>query len=197
MDIGSIVHNWLEDYWWNMIPPPMPEQPEAQNGVNQFLDWLSDKTIEPILTEEKVASRKYKVAGTLDWFGKVNGEYMVIDYKTSKAIYSQYRLQTAIYAYMLKEENNYCLRRGLKFKRNNILIKLPKDVKIKRCILRLGKDGSFEPQVFEDSKEMKADLTAFVHALGLYRWLNWHDSQTKPKLAELESIKVKSSYYRS
>src|SRR5574343_1324240 len=107
-DTGTIVHNWIEDYWKHPgVPPTIPEETEAANTVDAFLNWLTDNKVTPIATEKLLYSKKYKVAGTTDLIALVNDRLTVIDYKTSKKIYDQYALQTAGYVYMLKEEMAY------------------------------------------------------------------------------------------
>ena len=66
--------------------------------------------------EEKVYHRGHKYAGTVDATAVINGEYCVIDFKTSGAIYSAYHLQCAAYAKAIEDmrgkevEKAYVLR---------------------------------------------------------------------------------------
>jgi len=48
-------------------------------------------------------SDKYDYAGTCDFIGRVDGEKLVIDWKTSKAIYNTYPLQFSAYLHAYEE----------------------------------------------------------------------------------------------
>jgi ATP-dependent exoDNAse (exonuclease V) beta subunit len=76
----------------------MPRQEEAVNAIHAFQDWVGENVIEWKSSEEKLYHRKYKYAGTVDARAIINGEYCVIDWKTSKRVYPEYHLQVAAYA---------------------------------------------------------------------------------------------------
>ena len=76
----------------------MPKQEEAVNSIEAFKDWVSQNVVEWKSSEEKLFNRKYRYAGTVDARAIINGEYCVIDWKTSKAVYPEYHLQVAAYA---------------------------------------------------------------------------------------------------
>ena len=195
LNTGSGVHNWVENFWVSITPPPMPESQEECNSVDCFLEWVSQHKVVPILTETKLASMKYKVAGTVDFFGLVDDEPAIIDYKTSKDLYAVYRLQTAAYVLMLLEEAAYCKVREKPFTRDGEVINnIPFKGKIKRLLLKFGKDSKLKVIEMSDKKELKTDITAFLHATSLYRWTSHWDNQTKPKQAHLEDIKFKALY---
>ena len=102
INIGTITHDWLEAaIKWKLgegEPPTMPRNEGAQKSIEAFRSWLEDNEVEWHSAEEKVYHRKYRYAGTVDAVATVNGEFCVVDWKTSKAIYPEYHLQVAAYA---------------------------------------------------------------------------------------------------
>ena len=107
MAIGTMVHDWCEAAInWKLGRGDIPDTPDneaAENSINAFRDWIKENDVEFITSEEKVYSRKYNYAGTIDAVAKVNGEFSVIDFKTSKAIYNNYHLQCAAYSQCVEE----------------------------------------------------------------------------------------------
>jgi CRISPR/Cas system-associated exonuclease Cas4 (RecB family) len=102
INIGNITHEWVEAAInWKLEGgniPKMPKQEEAVNAIDAFKDWVSQNVVEWKSSEEKLFNRKYRYAGTVDARAIINGEYCVIDWKTSKAVYPEYHLQVAAYA---------------------------------------------------------------------------------------------------
>lgn len=102
LNIGTITHEWVEGAVnWKLGEgeiPQMPQQEEAVNAIHAFKDWVGQNVVEWKSSEEKLYHRKYKYAGTVDARAIINGEYCVIDWKTSKAVYPEYHLQVAAYA---------------------------------------------------------------------------------------------------
>jgi len=81
----------------------MPQQKEGQKAVAAFRSWVSENDVERHCAEQKVYHRTHKYAGTVDAVATINGEYSVIDWKTSKAVYPEYYLQVAAYAKALED----------------------------------------------------------------------------------------------
>jgi CRISPR/Cas system-associated exonuclease Cas4 (RecB family) len=102
LNIGSLTHEWVEAAInWKIAEgeiPKMPKQEEAVNAIHAFQDWVGENVVEWKSAEEKIYHRKYKYAGTVDARAIINGEYCVIDWKTSKRVYPEYYLQVAAYA---------------------------------------------------------------------------------------------------
>lgn len=118
-DIGTLVHSFIEDHLKGKNPS-LPVNPQARNGAEQFLKFLDQHDFEVIESERKVYSRDLDVAGTCDVYGKLDGELVVADIKTSSGIYAEALLQTAGYDLLLNEEL------GLDFQKH-IVINCPKD----------------------------------------------------------------------
>ena len=79
-----------------------------------FEDFLKEHTLEPVILEKAVCNTEIGYAGTLDYYGMVDGKLAILDFKTSKAIYQDntFGAQLAAYkrAFTNKAENLYILR---------------------------------------------------------------------------------------
>ena len=102
-DIGSVVHKFAEQVLVDSRSA-MPSDSQAAQGAAAFLEWFHAHTIEPIHIERMVFSRTHFYAGTVDLFGKIDGELCVLDFKTSGGLYLEMPLQLAAYAVALEEE---------------------------------------------------------------------------------------------
>jgi hypothetical protein len=90
----------LKDYTENQVK-------EAKNCVLSYDEWEKGKKVEPILVEEILTSEEHKYGGTPDFYGKVNGKYELIDYKTGKGIYLEYYIQVVgAYKRLLEEKGH-------------------------------------------------------------------------------------------
>ena len=153
LNIGTITHEWVEGAVnWKLGEgeiPQMPQQDEAVNAIHAFKDWVGQNVVEWKSSEEKLFHRKHKYAGTVDARAIINGEYCVIDWKTSKAVYPEYHLQVAAYAKAVEDIHG-----------------IPVDA---TYILRCDKaTGGFEAV---RSTEIEENFQAYLGALTLYRRL--------------------------
>jgi len=151
-DIGTIFHEWVESYVKASISheqiPELPTNEMLRNSAKSFLKWAKNRNVEFKSCERKIYSRKYNYAGTLDFTAVVDGKLVVGDIKTSSGIWDEYWLQLAAYKQALQEE-------------------FPEYKIDHTCIVRCGKDGSFEVQELNDFEQ---NFKAFEAALNLYRW---------------------------
>lgn len=128
-DEGKIIHEIVESFIKKRQIIVPPEYEGIQKAFEDFLkqnfffsreEWLEKKTIHPV----------HRYAGTFDIIGELNGYFSLIDIKTSKVIYEDYRLQTAAYVNALNEEGIIRDEKGRK-------IPLLRPIE-KRFILRLS-----------------------------------------------------------
>ena len=150
LDIGKVVHGDIEEVIeWRLGElnemPEMPEDEAAVNSIQAFGKWVRENDVEWVATEERIYSKKYKYAGTVDAVAMIDDKFSVIDFKTSKQIYKSYKLQ--VYAYKQAIEEMY-------------------GREVESCwILRFDKTtGKFQ------AKEIKDDyLPAFLKGLEFFR----------------------------
>jgi|TARA_Y100000310_G_scaffold332074_1_gene406934 hypothetical protein len=105
--VGRMVHDYCEAAInWKLgrcEAPGMPDNEAAESSINAFRAWVRENDVEFISSEEKVYSREHNYAGTIDAVANVNGEFSVVDFKTSARIYNTYYIQCAAYAQCVKE----------------------------------------------------------------------------------------------
>lgn len=100
-DIGTIAHFLIECHLKGVEPDKADFAPadldKAENAVIKFLSWWDSMGFEFIASEVQLVSEKYRYGGTLDILARLKGEVILIDLKTSKAIYDEYWQQLAAY----------------------------------------------------------------------------------------------------
>lgn len=152
---GTLTHHLVEchikgvepdtsDYSQNQID-------KAENGYLAYLEW--EKLFDPVYisSEMKMVSEAHGFGGTCDLKGELNGELTLFDWKTSKGLYPEMKIQMSAYREMDAEMN-------------------PEQESIRHAhILRLDKDtGMFEHHMITE-KELDYGWTIFQHLLELHR----------------------------
>lgn len=84
-EIGTATHNWIENYY-NGIYQNLPTDLDVIDRINKFnvayAKWLYKLT--PIKFEQRIFSRKWKIAGMMDSLFSYNGNVFILDWKTNK-----------------------------------------------------------------------------------------------------------------
>lgn len=78
----------------------------AENAVLSFYEWASRHKIEPIICEIPMVSEKRRYGGTVDCYCMLDGKPTLLDFKTGKAIYDEYFVQTSAYRELLLEHGH-------------------------------------------------------------------------------------------
>ncbi len=112
---GTLAHEMVEVYvnggdHMKLLKKTNPTELNLQalNAFQQFREWHENSKIEIISKyhEIQMISEEYRYGGTPDAIGRnVNGELVLLDWKTSNAIYSDYLLQLAGYKQLWEEHN--------------------------------------------------------------------------------------------
>jgi len=149
-NIGTLAHYLIECDDRGIQPDISRYSPanldKAENAYLALLDWEKGfGEFEIVVIEQPLVCDVF--GGTLDKVIKKDNEYILIDYKTSKGIYFEMKVQLSAYKYLWNF--NYPER------------------EIKTCyIFRLGKeDGSFESQRYDD---LERELSLFLSLLEVY-----------------------------
>mgnify|MGYP001558319551 CR=1 FL=1 len=141
--IEGILKKTKEDWFSLDLPSPVVQ------AVNSFLVWRDKTDLKMMKAESMVYSKKLGFAGTADAIAEVDGVVTLLDWKTSKGIYPEYKLQTVAYKYAAEEMSGESIPRVM--------------------ICRFGKDGSFE-----DYEVPPADhpslFDSFIDAKRLWEW---------------------------
>lgn len=104
---GSLVHQWIEDTLHGRELSPsgsvsLEILEKARNAYDQFLSWKKGFEVNVTHTEVSLVSEKYQFGGTLDG-AAMAGKRIILDWKTSNAIYADYLIQCAAYALLWEE----------------------------------------------------------------------------------------------
>jgi len=145
-DIGTIAHFLIECYLTNQVADledySQADIDKALNCYNKFVDWWDSQDLEVVATEIQMVNEEFRYGGTIDLIAKnKDGQYILVDFKTSKKIGEPYWRQCAGYAQLW----NSCITDA--FKHSKIT---------NHAIVRIGKleEGDFEVV-------WKPDLTAY------------------------------------
>jgi hypothetical protein len=115
-DIGTLAHDMamchLKGEEVNTTGYTEKQIDLAETCFLKYLEWESQHKIEPILLETPLVSEKYRYGGTMDNYCLLDGIPTLVDYKTSKAIYSEMFYQLGGYGNLLIE-NNYPVERHM------------------------------------------------------------------------------------
>lgn len=153
-DSGTLAHDWIENYIGAKVEGKPHEEklddPEAQNAVNQFLEWEKAHKVEYLASELVLGSEAHLFGGKIDCVAIVDDEVNVLDWKTSSMISNEMFLQLAGYSILLEE---------------NGATPMP----IKRRVVRLPKDGEHFEQEIRGIDLYDNEI--FIHCREVERWL--------------------------
>lgn len=80
---------------------------EEVNCIKSFIDWRNSlEKFEPIAWDMTVYSDKHNYAGSVDLVARINGELYVIDFKTSKEVWTEYEMQVSAYRAAIENGEN-------------------------------------------------------------------------------------------
>jgi len=100
-DLGTQAHAFIDLIIHGKEPDSVPEAIEGP--VQSFRDWWMKSGIELVAGDTKVASIEHGYGGSLDALGRRNGKLIILDWKTSSGIWTEYALQVAAYAQAFRE----------------------------------------------------------------------------------------------
>ena len=105
-DVGTLVHDTIEA---KLHGDPLPEIPpdkkeRVDSAMRAFESWREGRRLEIIATEVPLVSEDYRYGGTIDAVGReADGRLVLVDWKSSNAIYSDHLLQLSAYAELWDE----------------------------------------------------------------------------------------------
>jgi ATP-dependent exoDNAse (exonuclease V) beta subunit len=126
--IGSTTHDWIEKYF-NKTYQDLPNDLEVIDRINKFNfafgKWLHK--LSPVTFEQRIFSKKWKIAGTIDSLFLYKDKIIMLDWKTNKLFtddnqyegryqkllspfqdfyknhFNEYSIQVSLYKLILKE----------------------------------------------------------------------------------------------
>lgn len=148
--IGTIAHHLVACHF-NGEPPCLTEYSPAEisiaeNAMLSFLQWVKGKNIKVLMVEQDLVSQK-GFGGTFDLYCEIDGVKYLIDFKSSNAIYGEYRIQLAGYKLLLEEHGH----------------------QVDKCMLvRIGRDETegFETREYSD---LSGETRIFLNLLEVYK----------------------------
>jgi len=78
---------------------------QTHNAFSAFREWVDTNHFEMHMTEIPLISEEHLFGGTIDCVGTIGDEWVILDWKTSKALYVDYIVQVA--AYKILYDENY------------------------------------------------------------------------------------------
>lgn len=121
---------------------------ENETIVNEAVQWIRQSFRRVLTLEQRIYSRQHRYSGTLDCIAEdQEGHRVLVDWKTGKSVYPEFRLQTAAYVKAWEEEH-------------------PDQPITSRILVRLSPEGA-EPHIYPRST-LRGDFAAFLGALSLY-----------------------------
>ena len=100
-DWGTLIHHTIEKILLGKKPKI---DRSIQPSIDAFLDWFKKHQFKVQDIEKQVLSKEYGYVGTLDVSGELDGQFGVLDIKTSQAIWDEYFIQTTAYTYAYNEQ---------------------------------------------------------------------------------------------
>jgi hypothetical protein len=98
-DLGSAAHDYFERLARGERVVDKSVHMDVKPHVRWFREFLDEVQPEFLYLEETVWSDTHKYAGSFDAIARVDGEIVILDWKTSRAIYDSVALQLSAYRY--------------------------------------------------------------------------------------------------
>ncbi len=80
------------------------EVDKAESCLEKYLRWEKEHPISPVMIEEPLVSELFRYGGTPDLLAELDGNFVLIDFKTGGGIYESYFYQLAAYRQLLTEQ---------------------------------------------------------------------------------------------
>lgn len=83
--LGTATHNWIENYF-NQIWQPLPNNLDVTSRINKFNILYAQRLckLTPVKFEQRVYSKKWKIAGMIDSIFIYKDKIFILDWKTNK-----------------------------------------------------------------------------------------------------------------
>lgn len=161
-NIGTAIHNLIE---WH-LRDQQGEQPKmldgSENCIRLWNQWRLNREIGAQYMEFQVFSPKHDYAGTLDFYGEIDGVVEIADWKTSRGIYPEAILQVVSYWTALME-----MRPDLPPPEQGRIVCFPKE-------------GDKVEEVIIKAEDRESIFQAFLAALHLWGFLYRMENEAKP-----------------
>jgi len=100
-DWGTLVDKTIK----KILKGESPEiNPVIRPSIDAFLNWLKGHKIELFDTDRRVISKEHFYVGTLDVLNEIDGNFGILDIKTSTGFWDEQFIQTAAYFQAYNED---------------------------------------------------------------------------------------------
>ena len=107
-ETGTICHGLIEQHFtgemFNIYEYPADALTVAKVAYAGFESFISTNDMVMEESEIPVVHEKLLYGGTIDWVGNMNGERVLVDFKTSSGIYPSHIIQLAAYRELYHEQ---------------------------------------------------------------------------------------------
>ena len=105
--VGTLLHLLIEghqqgfdvdtkDYSYN-------QEKAAMKAFAGYLQWYEKVKFKPLRNELVLVNEEMQVGGTIDCIARMGDDLVVVDWKTSRYLYAENKLQLAAYVYMFEQ----------------------------------------------------------------------------------------------
>lgn len=107
--VGTLAHSLIQEHLTGGkadLRDFTPDQlTRAETAVRAYHSWEEGRVLETEKAEVPMVSEALQYGGTPDWFGKLDGRWVLLDFKTSRGIYDDHVFQLAAYWNLLVEQD--------------------------------------------------------------------------------------------
>ncbi len=107
--IGTLAHEMVQEYLggppWDRAAYNAEQVDTAENALISFFEWERQNVsgFKTAFIERQFVSEISRFGGTVDWYGEINGQMWLVDFKTCKTLFPEHTYQTAAYRALLLE----------------------------------------------------------------------------------------------
>ena len=109
-NIGDLAHAMIEEFLVGKVVDLSWFSDEVKNkaGVafESFQAWYGKQDLKVIATEQSLTHGRHRYGGTIDLLAKLNGKFSLIDFKSSRQVWVDHRIQLAAYRELVRHRYN-------------------------------------------------------------------------------------------
>jgi hypothetical protein len=106
---GTLAHAMIECHISGenfSAEAPEDTMAKAKRAFDAYLTWADQTKLKILETERRMVSEKYRYGGTWDALGEHQGKLVLVDWKSSASVHSDYLLQLAAYKNLIEENRD-------------------------------------------------------------------------------------------
>tara|TARA_Y100000114_G_scaffold31315_2_gene26902 strand:+ start:736 stop:1389 length:654 start_codon:yes stop_codon:yes gene_type:complete len=126
-DIGTLLHLLIEGHQRGFDVDTgdftRNQTEKALVCFGGYLEWVNKTNFKPLASEMVLVDEEQRIGGTIDCVGKIGDDLVVVDWKSSRYLYKEHKIQVAKYINMLeraKEGRHFAYGMVLRFDKEEI-----------------------------------------------------------------------------